>query len=119
MLQIDVNETTSYGTCNQVKLLIDCFGGKERIERVCLDVRTYTANKRPDGEYRVPVRIYTTITDGRRVYEVEINAFMFTCGYGGSGPTDLVDLLRYTGVVFNESEIFTEAVISKTLYRAK
>lgn len=117
MLQIDVNETTSYGTRDQVKLLIDCFGGKERIERVCLDVRKYTVSKRTDVD-RVPVRIYTTITDGRRDYEVEINAFMFTCGYGGSGPTDLVDLLRYTGVVFDENEIFTEPVIIKTLYRA-
>ena len=117
MLEISINERTSYGSVDLAKLAISCFGAAECIDFVKLDVRKHIPGK--EDMNRVPVTIHMTIPDerGKNLSEVEIYAKMFTCGYGGTGPHDLVELLRYTEVDFQEDDIYLESEICQSFRR--
>jgi hypothetical protein len=102
-MRIHIEDGTSYGTTAAIKSIIDGFGGPHAVTAVYLDVRkTVPYNE----ENRIPliVELYSQKMSSCR--SIEVCGYMYTCGYTGSGPQDLVDIIKYCEVKFNEDEIY-------------
>ena len=103
MNYFEVRTSTSYGDLAFVQIILSAPG----VEVYEVELNTFgqvPKEDTPSKEWPLIIRCTSNNPEARKF---EVRVFDLTSGYGGKGPSDLVDCLKATGLEFDEQEIYS------------
>ena len=103
--------SSSYGAVAMLETLIK--SGCITFNRLDLKVRSHVTDSKNIEDWPV---IFTCKSDIDSNREFKIYIQMLTCGYGGTGPNDLIKVIKMTGFdnFISADEIYTNKVIDRS-----
>ncbi|MCI8310299.1 MAG: hypothetical protein HFJ45_09140 [Clostridia bacterium] len=109
-MRLHVECNSSSETVANLKILIEKFGGVEQVNCMAVDVRSLAQCVPELGSIWVPLVII--MNDG-----TELCAYTFTCGYNGTGPNDLIDIMNFCNMEFSENDIRSLEIVTDIFYK--
>lgn len=103
MIRIDIKEAASY---NNLEALKKVWHDSWRLQSVEIDWDTHSL---PDDRNPETWPLKATFLDERT--EIIVRIYSLAVGYGGTGPHDLVSILKWMGVRCSEEDILTKRLM--------
>ncbi len=103
MIRIDIKEAASY---NNLEALKKVWHDSWKLQSVEIDWDTWNLPDDRNPE-TWPVKAY--FTDERD--EIIVRIYSLAIGYGGTGPHDLISILKWLGVRYSEEDILTKRLM--------
>ena len=97
---IDIMKGASYQNLDEIKRLTEGM----KIRRIKIHYNPNIGLPREDEPTKWPVKMI--FDNGHE--KVGVRVWAYTVGYGGSGPTDFEQLLKYYNIDYNERDIFSK-----------
>ena len=106
MNHIDICTGTSYGARSATIAVINSMGGPDCVKAVRLNTQLGGPDLESPSEEWALILECESRMEG--LSNVEIRVCMLTSGYPGTGPHDLVEVLKSAGFKVNEHSIFNK-----------